>query len=219
MIHQAPHNIDFLCTQRLVPALSSEAQRKGKANYEALPSPRIMRSHSLYSSRFPKVVYLLRDGRDALVSYYYHFRKFHGFVGGLHDFIQTIFRSQQQWSQHVDSWLFLNPSLSNLHVVRYEDLLRDPFPQIDALLKFIGLSRTPRQIHRALEASTFDKMRHIEVTKGLGYVSEGNRQLYFVRKGKSGSWRDEFGPDEKDLVKTMYGTALIKTGYEKSFHW
>ena len=61
-------NVDFLFVQRFIPAISAAIQQKG-VDYEALPFPRIMRTHSLYIKEIPKVIYLMRDGRDVLVSY------------------------------------------------------------------------------------------------------------------------------------------------------
>src|SRR6266700_1399887 len=90
--------VDFLLLQLMVPELARDAYQYG-VNFQSLPSPRMMRSHALYSPRFPKVVYILRDPRDVLVSYYYHFQKFHHFDGTLLDFMQSDVR-KVEWDQH-----------------------------------------------------------------------------------------------------------------------
>lgn len=212
-----PGKVDFSKVHITVPEISSYALRKG-VDYESLPSPRVMRSHALYTPNFPRVVYLMRDGRDALLSYYHHFRKFHDFKGTLTDFIRSDIRGVE-WNEHVDSWIFLNQSLSNVFLLRYENLLCNTFNEIQRLLSFISIQFTSEQIQNAVRKSSFADMRKIEETCGLGYVGNGIETLRFVRKGQSGAWRQELTHDETQMVKKMFGDTLIKTGYESSHQW
>lgn len=212
-----PKEIDFFRAQLIVPEISEQAQREG-VDFNALPSPRIMRSHSLYNPGFPKVIYLLRDGRDVLISYYYHFKKFHSFNGTLYDFILSNVRGIE-WDKHVNSWLFDNHSLSNIFVIRYEDMLRDPVEELKRLLDFIDISGPSEKIREAVNNSDFDIMRKMEENKGLGYVEQGDRKIKFVRKGQKGNWKEDFRDKEKAAVKKIYGETLIKVKYEDSNQW
>lgn len=209
--------VDFLQMQRIVPEVSLDASRNG-VDFEALPAPRIMRSHALYNPKFPKVVYLIRDGRDVLVSYYYHFRKFHEFDGTLFDFIQSNARGVE-WDQHVNSWIFDAPSGGNQCVIRYEDMLRDAFTEVEKIVRFSGLVCTSEEIRGAIDKSGFYKLRELEQRKGLGYVGDSNRQIPFIREGRSGAWQDNLGQAEKTYIKDKIGNTLIRTGYESSFRW
>src|SRR5207247_9249250 len=120
---------------KLMVPLISYNRYKIDVNFHSLPSPRMMRSHALYSPRFPKVVYILRDPRDVLVSYYYHFQKFHHFDGTLLDFMQSDVR-KVEWDQHVTSCIFESPWLGNLCIIRYEDMLNDAFVQVEKIVRF-----------------------------------------------------------------------------------
>lgn len=209
--------VDFLRAQLLVPEVSSHASGNG-VNFEALPRPRIMRSHALYNSRFPKVVYLLRDPRDVLVSYYYHFKKFYEFDGTLLDFLRSDLR-KIQWDEHVNSWIFQSPSLANTCVIRYEHMLRDTFLEFQKIVHFSGLTCMPEDIRSAIEKSSFQRLRDLEERKGLGYVEQQNTQIRFIREGRSGAWQEHFGPAEKTYVKEKFGNILIRAGYESSLLW
>lgn len=209
--------VDFLGAQLLVPEISREAE-KGGAKFNELPSPRILRSHSLYNTSFPRVVYLMRDGRDALISYYHHFRKFNGFEGTLKDFICSDARGVE-WCEHVDSWIYHTPPLSDLCIIKYEDLLSNTVREILKVVQFVGLDYEENRIYEAVEKSNFGRMREIERKDGLGYVEVGRREIYFVRKGTIGEWREALGPNEKEIVKEIYGDALIKTGYANTYDW
>jgi Sulfotransferase domain len=209
--------VDFLQMQLMVPEISLDAYQNG-VNFQSLPSPRMMRSHALYNPRFPRVVYMLRDPRDVLVSYYYHFQKFHNFGGTLLDFMQSDVR-KVEWDQHVNSWIFENPSLRNLCVIRYEDMLSDAFIEVQKIIRFASLDRTPAEIRRAIEKSGFDELRELEEKKGLGYVEDQNKEIRFIREGKKGGWQESFGEAEKAYVKEKLGTILVQAGYESSFSW
>lgn len=217
MMPDGPKEVDFLRAQLIVPEISKEACRQG-VDFEALPSPRIMRSHSLYNANFPKVIYLMRDGRDVLVSYYHHVKKFQGFQGTLYDFLYSDVR-QVEWHEHVNSWIFQNPSLSNIYIVKYENMRHNPFQEVARLVAFIGLQRSDEQIREAIEGSDFHTMKQIEERKGLGYVDEGDKRTRFVRKGGIGEWKQAFGPREIAFAKEKYGATLIKAGYESSYQW
>jgi hypothetical protein len=209
--------VDFLRMQLIVPEISLDACRNG-ADFAVLSSPRVMRSHALYNRRFPNVIYILRDPRDVLLSYYYHFQKFHHFDGTLLDFLRSDVR-KVEWDEHVNSWIFQNPCLDNLCVVRYEDMLNDTFVEVEKMLRFAGLSLTPPDIHGAVEKSGFNRLRELEERKGLGYVDDPKKDIRFIREGRKGAWQEGFGRAEKTYVKEKLGTILIRTGYESSFLW
>ncbi len=211
------NQVDFLSAQLLVPEISEQALANG-ADFNSLPPPRILRSHSAKKQFFPNVIYLLRDGRDVLVSYYYHFAKFNNFKGTISEFISSNLR-KSDWHEHVNSWLFTGSHLSNLYILRYENMILDPLSEVRRLLSFVGLNRTVNQVNAALQSSTFDKMRALEQINGLGYVEEGNKQIRFVRAGKIGQWRKEFTERDTALIKEKYGDTLIRAGYETSHFW
>jgi Sulfotransferase domain len=209
--------VDFLRMQLTVPEISLEACRNG-ADFAALPSPRFMRSHALYDRRFPKVIYLMRDPRDVLLSYYHHVRKFHQFDGTLLHFLRSNVR-RVEWDQHVNSWIFQNPSLDNLCLVRYEDMLNDTFAEIQKILRFAGLNRMTADIQDAVERSGFHRLRELEDRKGLGYVDDQNKEIRFIREGRKGGWQAGFAEEERTYAKEKLGAMLIRTGYESSLLW
>jgi hypothetical protein len=209
---------DFLATQLLVPEISRNAMKHHAIDFEKLPSPRIMRTHALRFPECPRAIYLLRDGRDVMVSFYFHHKKFHAFAGTFLDFLRSDVRTAE-WDEHVASWLFENPPRDGICVVRYEELLTDTFSGIKMMIEFSGLQSSDEQLRRAIERSTFDKMKAAEEKKGLGYTQTGDATIAFVRKGESGNWREYFGDAEKKIFKERYGEVLIKADYESSPNW
>ena len=214
---QADGEIDFLKTQLSVPELSNDAVRHG-VDFEALPRPRFMRTHAEYIAQCPRVIYLLRDGRDVMVSFYFHYRKFQAFAGTFLEFLNHD-NLPWKWDNHVESWIFSNPTLERVCVLRYEALLADTFGEVKKALRFAGVSIEDEQLRKAINECTFEKMKAVEKQHGLGYTDPGDPKIAFVRKGGHGNWRELFGDAEKQAFKERYGKALVKCGYESSLDW
>ena len=96
---------------------------------------RLIKSHEPYSSPqkrfYRKAIYLIRDGRDVAVSYYYTLIRRGLYEGDFGPFLRLFLAGDVDgygpWHEHVRSWLE-----SPLHedgsllVLRYEDMLADP---------------------------------------------------------------------------------------------
>jgi hypothetical protein len=207
------NDIDFLRTHMIVPEISEESQQKG-VDFNILPSPRFMRSHSLYTPRFPKVVYLVRDGRDVLISYYHHFRKFNNYDGTLLEFITSDLRDIE-WSDHVRSWMFRDPPVKNLLLVRYEDMLSNPVREVKRVTNFGNLSVSETQLQDAVLNSSFQAMQEKEENKGLGIAKPNKPEIKFVRKGIEGEWKNVFSSREKEIANQRYGEILDLMKYNE----
>ena len=131
---QPDANSDPDVFNRLIPASSIHNIRE----VWALPSPRVLTSHTSYLPGLPKVVYLVRDGRDTLVSYYHYTihrraRLDPSYVSTADIDFPTFFERYYQgdyrhiWHQHVESWLTRGRLLGDrMMVVRFEELKSDP---------------------------------------------------------------------------------------------
>ncbi|HTD68312.1 MAG TPA: sulfotransferase domain-containing protein [Candidatus Limnocylindria bacterium] len=209
--------VDFARMHVLVPEIARTAVEAG-IDFDTLPAPRLMRTHSAYAPAASNVVYLLRDGRDVLISYYHHFRKFDGFEGGFSDFLRSDKR-RTEWADHVQGWIFDNPLAKPFCLIRYEDMLRDPFAEVKKIAQFSGLKNSDEHIRRATEQASFENMRRVEEVKGMPYYKPKNTEMRFIRQGKSGGWKDVFTEEDKAFFKQHFGAALIKCGYESSHLW
>jgi estrone sulfotransferase len=202
--------IDFHTVHKYIPEVG-EAD-----NTVNLIRPRIIKSHACRISEYPKVVYLIRDGRDVYVSYYFHRLKHLPPDTTFREFIEHHDHYPCTWGEHIESWLFRG-SNSNMLLVRYEDLLSDILKQLKRIVGFIGLELTAKQLKIAIENSSFEKMRRIEVEKGRKFKDKGPN--LFTRSGKAGEWKKYFGMEEKKIFKLREGRTLIKLGYEIHNRW
>lgn len=211
LLKQQDEEIDFHTVHNHVPEVGKQEEI-----IKTLKHPRVMKSHAPYMREYPKVIYLIRDGRDVYVSYYFHRLKQLSPDCTFREFLERQDHFPCAWGEHVASWLF-GESTSNILVVRYEDLVHDCCKELKRILEFIGINRTESQLKSAEKASSFKNMRRIEREKGRLYKNGGPD--IFMRSGKTGDWKDFFKIEEKMIFKAREGQFLVNLGYEKSNNW
>lgn len=174
---------------------------------ERLPSPRVFKSH-LPRQWLPdggRYIYVERDVRDVLVSYFHFYRAYLGFEGSLDDFIERFMAGRVQygsWFDHVAGWR-ARAADPDLLIVRYEDLLVERKKVIEGLLDFLGWDRDERSVDRAVVESSFDAMKRREsifdhATALL--LERGVRPRSFLRSGTAGSGEAELSERQKRLI-------------------
>jgi hypothetical protein len=62
----------FANIERWVPDTEAQSSRYMRS----IPSPRTIKSHSYFDPRYPRVIYVVRDPRDVVLSYYDFSRKY-----------------------------------------------------------------------------------------------------------------------------------------------
>jgi hypothetical protein len=204
--------IDFFSVHRIVPDAEIREHREIA---RGLASPRIVKSHKAYTPDYPRVIYLLRDGRDVYVSYYDFLSKQGRFEGGFAEFVTSGDLPAGHWHDHVRSWLGPEDQ-GDLLLVRYEDLLKDVRRETERMVRFVGLATAPGQLDYAVEKSSFLEMRRIEEEQGRPY---GDSEYRFVRRGVSGSWRDRFDESSKAAFKSYANNILLQLGYAETLDW
>ena len=181
-----------------------------------MPPGRLLKSHSLYDQQYKRVVYLVRDGRDTMVSYY-HYHCPHNLQATFIDFLRihhVIWPGA--WHRHVESWLDHKDGLSLL-LVRYEDLLTDPDDQLRRIADFAALPADQERIAQAVRNCEFATLQKIETEKG-GFRTD-NPGFRFFRTGRSGTWKEYFGPEHKELFKRLANPTLLRLGYVDGPNW
>lgn len=195
----------------------------------------IMHGVFKHSRNFHNVSVVLRDGRDVMVSSYYHFlfknnanvhwavdkkRKALGFSdfddirGNMPRFIEYMFTDftrslgyRCSWSSFVDSWREKDATF-----VKYEDLLTTG---VDTLLRAVH-ELTGQQMERKKVESIVDSYSFENLTgRKRGQTEKGN----FIRKGIAGDWKNHFTPEARRMFHSFAGQQLIDLGYESSDDW
>jgi hypothetical protein len=170
-----------------------------------------VKTHALPSDSKP-AVYLVRDGRDSVVSYARyqiefvqrrtrlerlkdHFFPQDRFYDTLKDTIENE-RDGRGWGNHVFSWR--RDHQGPMVTVRFEDLVSDPAPQVTNALETLELPVPPLEG----QPPTFEELH--------------NKWPTFFRKGKTGGWREEMPDDLHELFWEIHGDAMGAMGYTRA---
>ena len=184
-------------------------------DHSALPDPRVFSVHAPYDPALARVIYVLRDPRDVMVSYW-HFQRLTeaSFQLGLREFVQRDDHWPCRWDEHVAGWL-LDHRPRDMLVVRYEDLQRDPAKALREMLEFARLPARAEDVERAVAAGGFENMQRGESRSGFSMDGAAPlRGESFVRRGKVGGWQDELDAEALACLEAKYGEVMRKVGYE-----
>lgn len=187
-------------------------KRGSLAEYADRLGSRLFRCHATFDENLPRVICVLRDPRDVMLSYW-HYQKFlkKDFTLSLGEYLQSDDHWPCEWDEHVASWLCPRRH-PNLLVVKYEQMHEDTARVLKEVLDFSGLECSDQKIIQAVEDSRFEKMREAEEKFGVhGKAGDDNER--FVRKGKKGSWRDEMSEGDVRILEEKYGETMRQAGY------
>lgn len=166
-----------------------------------------VKSHSHYHPDIKKVIYLVRDGRDALASYYYWINARKSEYVPLIEIINGNACNAGVWSDHVIGWV--NEACEKKLIIKYEDLKKNSVEELKRILSFAEIEFNDSKLHRALELSSVDSMKEIERKYG---IFDGNKKYSektpFVRKGTIGDWINLFGEDDIKIFWKYHREAM-----------
>jgi hypothetical protein len=210
--------IDFSNVNRVIPGPEVTPNR----DLMRIPRPRIIKSHQYFDPRYQRVIYIVRDPRDVVVSQY-HFQRKRKLVADqfpLADFVGRFLAGQTcfygSWGEHVASWLATRHGQPGFLLLRYEDMVADTARELWKVASFLGLAASADQIVQAVERSSADTMRQLEKSQAQLFTStkDTRQDIPFVRAAKAGGWRSAL-PEESALrIEQAWGHLIQWLGYE-----
>ncbi len=185
-----------------------------KKYYRRLKTPMFFKTHYLPRPEYKRVIYLVRDGRDVMVSYYHHQMAIRN---GEVDFMAMVCDGEDlfpgKWHEHVQAWN-ANPYGAEKIVIKYEDLKEDALTQLTRFCDFAHIERDQTFLQRVIDQTEFTKMQAKEKE---GRISSANKiwppDRHFFRRGVVESYRDEMSSDVLDAFLQDAGAMLRELGY------
>lgn len=210
----------FANIDRLVPDPTGTTKR----DFERMPRPRIIKSHECFDPRYRRVIYIVRDPRDVVVSQYHYHRKLRKIADDspIENFVARFLAGETcphgSWGQNVSTWLATSEGNPRFLLLRYEDMVADTARELAKVVAFLNMSVSPEQIAQAVERSSADRMRKLEKTQtDLQGLTRGSRKdLSFVRAAGSGGWRSELPASMVEKIEAAWGPLMRHLGYELS---
>ena len=191
--------------------------------------------HAIYPNA--KLVYIVRDGRDVLIS-----ERFRNFVeeskfltsedkriiadlqvdsvpftdGRRSIFTETFIRrvaigwvKNLQETENEGRRLFGESYFG----MRYEDLLKTPFDEMNRLWKFLAVKKVDLALVEKIKAE-------MESNPDEEWQAKRNEGIAsFLPKGQAGNWSRLFTERDKSVFKETAGEMLVRWKYEKDANW
>ena len=190
---------------------------------ERIPTlPSIKPMHEKYgqfgnSYEQQKVILLVRDPRDAMVSRYHQHKDELSQKLGVESLDQYVCQGDDlaAYIQFYNDWHIYRDRAKALLVVRYEDMKLDTFQVIQRIADFLELSVASTEINQSINYASFRNMRKMEVegsvqvrTQVMSDRDVTNPESFKVRKGAVGGYKAELLPESVAFVDSVVLTQL-----------
>lgn len=196
------------------------------ARYQGLPDPRVFRNeYPRYWDLYPKIIYLMRDPRAALPSLWHMYQvMFDDRDLTLADFLTQymamdgIFlnwnRDLVRWDRQVQSILAEATASDRIHILTYEELVRDRLQCLKRLMRFTGIERSQSDLSLAVDRGAFGAMQALEDRFGAeAYRGKAAGQGRFVRVGKVDGWREDVDAALVARIEEEFAPVMTQVGY------
>ncbi|MFP4487543.1 MAG: sulfotransferase domain-containing protein [Campylobacterales bacterium] len=160
-------------------------------------------------------VYIMRDIRDIVVSYYHYSQtdfyrervnpsSYYTLKKFYYEYFLSILIYQYDWLNHAEKY-----SSCCIPIIKYEDLLIDAYGEVDRLLKFWGIRHLVKDeaIEKAIYENRFDKL-HKE-----GANTYGKLPPTHFRKGISGEYKTELVEEVLKDINKRFAAYMERWGY------
>ena len=199
-----------------------ELMRATAARVSADGMPRILATHDdatvdkparyVFADKSPyrrhKVLFMVRDPRDVIVSQYFQRtkRKRDPYQGTLADFLTEPRGSLDTLIAFYNAWANQRSIPAGFHLVKYEDLRRDTTTALRGVLDFVGAQEIPDDlVTRAVEFASFERARQREAagkvkSKARRAWDRSDPESYKARRGVVGGYVDYLTPEQVAAV-------------------
>lgn len=203
----------------------------------------LIKTHFKLSDEHPRInettraIHIVRNPRDVVLSAL-NYRKLTGqgsrvFTEG--NYIRSFIKAQGDldwlrlgfgtWIEHARTWRSTEkfPVLA----LRYEDLKANPASGLRAMIEFLDIELDESRIEQAVQASSFDTMRAMEIREKEAPVEDARNKrlfvgdtkatrkgIYFVNTGASGQSLASISPRIDELFTEAFAEPMRELGYE-----
>lgn len=175
-------------------------------------------------------IYIVRDPRSLVESFSNFYNKdkslaiqnitSKGFVSGasyIKNKQNNVFTIIGSWNDHYNSW---SKTSANLLLIKYEDLLSDPFKELNRIIiflkKFMTFMYDDYKIQNIISSTSFERMQKMENDEGffeMPFKESDQDKVKFFNKGKKNDWRKYLDKNESDIIENKFEKEMKELGY------
>ncbi|XP_077289157.1 luciferin sulfotransferase-like isoform X3 [Arctopsyche grandis] len=195
-----------------------------------MSNPRFIKSHLPYdllpeqislNTGKSKIIYVWRNVKDCLISYYHHCILLEGYKGNFDNFYKMFLANKVGyapfWAHVLGFWK--RRDQENILFLRYEDMKADLPSVIRRVASFLGKPCSEEQLLKLADHLSFENMKKnpavnyepvCEMNKKLGLI---NAEGSFMRSGTVGGYKtyltqEQIGEIDKWTEKCLEGTGF-----------
>lgn len=163
-----------------------------------------------------RTIYVVRDPRDVVVSWYFSMRDTHVLLGKVPKFRRELracsksdglaycIRQLELKLSFVRTW-WRNRDDPRVLVLRFEDITDDPVAGFSAIFRHCEISLQDVRLESVLERYTKEKMRKRDLEK------RGGKKSHYREGG--GGWEEHFEGRHHELFEKVNGNLIEELGY------
>lgn len=175
------------------------------------PQIKVIEKLDISKLKNKKILFIVRDPRDVIISIYYQFTKRDFLYEGLlHSFIyDSKMQIIKKITSYYNHWFAASDEIKDFKFIRYEDLKREPVLTYKSVLSFFDIRYIPEStINEAIRFSSFDNMRRMEIENYFdgAILSPGNINdidSYKTRKGEIGDYLNHLNSEDIDYLESV----------------
>lgn len=191
-------------------------------------SPRVLTTHlyyhmmpkSFYTAK-PKVIYIIRNPKDVLVSAYYYFEMCTHMVdpGPMGDFLHKFLDGDitfGSWFDNVRSWVNAEDN-SHIFYISYEEMIQDLKAAVGRISKFLDKPLEDELIEKIADRCVFKNMKKNNMSNYSTVKIMDQSKSEFLRKGIVGDWKNHLTAEEVQYFDDVYKKKTEDMNY--TFLW
>jgi len=174
------------------------------------------------------IIHIIRDPRNVITSIKNHYnyddyekalkfikdeKNMIGIKGSTKEMdLPTLISS---WKVHFNSWRNLTKLRNSYLLIKYEDLIKDPFPEFKKVTNFISkiskLKFDEKNIIKSVENTNFNSLKEQEKIKGFNEAPNNTNK--FFNLGPNNDWKKLLRTEIREDIEKNFQKEMIELGY------
>ncbi len=172
----------------------------------------MIKNHGRFETCYEEIliVYLVRDGRDSVYSYYHYNVVNHNFTENWEEYFERVIVDDKMvtfrelnlrnlmgtWGENVRSYL----SKDRVKIIKYEDAKKDTMKELCSIFDFVGMKASRDEISSVISKYE-EKLR-------------AKRKHSGRPRGKPQTWKQTYTERQDAIFCDKFGDMLERFGYE-----